>query len=371
MNKRCNLKCTHCEYWTRDDDDRASYMSRERRHELVSEFAEISPKGTIVICGGESMLDLEEYFAICRDGRESGLTVLSVINGTRVRSAQMAERLVLEGPHEISVSLNSHRKDLHDETRGVSGAHDKAVNAVRLLVAARDRLPQARSRIIVMGLIFGANHKEVEAFYDFVLNDLKADSLKLNFLQPSFGQTGDVDPFFAEQSDIDPLRLLEEIDRADSRFSLGLNPVWREQVSMYFRSLARIGDLSRGWKSQGATESHICNTYERNIMVNHYGIARLCFSSGFRGESLKKRGDLAAFWYGSDDIRSKMRQCNQYCGISHSVRGQSSTLAGQAKAVAFAKSNDGNPFLGTVIRLTPKRLRPAVARWMVKAAKSA
>lgn len=30
-NQRCNLKCTHCEYWKLDDDDRANYLSTERR----------------------------------------------------------------------------------------------------------------------------------------------------------------------------------------------------------------------------------------------------------------------------------------------------------------------------------------------------
>ena len=72
-NKRCNLRCTHCDFWQRNDDDRASYPSRERKREVIAEFAELSPAGSIVICGGEPMLDLDEYFAICRDGRDFGL----------------------------------------------------------------------------------------------------------------------------------------------------------------------------------------------------------------------------------------------------------------------------------------------------------
>ena len=85
VNKRCNLRCQHCEFWLRNDNDRDSYLSPTRKSEIIAEFAEMSPFGSIVVCGGEPMLDLDEYFAICRDARGHGLRVLSVVNGTRER----------------------------------------------------------------------------------------------------------------------------------------------------------------------------------------------------------------------------------------------------------------------------------------------
>ena len=87
------------------------------------------------------MLDLEDYFAIAGECRSLGLRCLSVINGTRVRDPERADRMILAGPHEISVSLNSHRPELHDRTRGVKGAFAKAVKALRLLLEARARQP--------------------------------------------------------------------------------------------------------------------------------------------------------------------------------------------------------------------------------------
>jgi hypothetical protein len=74
-------------------------------------------------------------------------------------------------------------------------------------------------------------------------------------------------------------------------------------------------------------------------MVNHYGVARLCFSTGFRGQKLERYGDLSAFWNEAADIRRKMRKCNQFCGISHSVRAQSSTQAGVETAQVFARES--------------------------------
>ena len=69
-------------------------------------------------------------------------------------------------------------------------------------------------------------------------------------------------------------------------------------------------------------------------MIDHYGLARLCFSTAFPGKMLRNPGDLKDFWEGASRIRARMSRCNQFCGISHSVRRQSSTLAGNEKALA-------------------------------------
>lgn len=336
VNKRCNLKCTHCDFWQRNDDDRDNYLSLADKRTILTEFSGLNPDGNLVICGGEPMLDLEEYFGLAATARERGLRVLSVVNGTRIRTPEMAERMVREGPHEISISLNSHIPALHDETRGVPGAFNKAVSALRLLVDAKRRLGAQDTRIYVMGLIFGRNYRLIDGFYDFVLNEIGADQLKLNFIQPSFGQSGDIDPFFEAESDVDGDEIEGIITACNEKYELGLNPIWIGQVGMYFRSLAKIPkhDRKHGWGASQGTDDHICNTYNRNIMINHYGVARLCFSHGFPGKLLKKEGDLTAFWTGSNGIRARMRKCNQFCGISHSVRRESSTIKGRDKMMA-------------------------------------
>lgn len=325
-NRRCNLKCEHCCYWHESDADQANYLPLARKLDILAEFQALNPKGAMVTCGGESMLDINTYFGLMQECRRLGLTALSVVNGTRIQTAEMADRMIAEGPHEISISLNSQRRDLHDKTRGVDGAFDKAVKALRLLLEARARVPNSPSKIYVMGLVFDENYRELEDFYDFVLNDIRADRLKLNFLQPSFAQDGTTDSFFRDHHSIDPDELTEIIRRCDERFELQLNPVWLEQVGMYWQSLEGAKDLDLGWGSQVRTSTHICNTYERNIMLDIYGNARLCFSTEFASMKLEQPGDLRRFWLGSGAIRSAMACCNRPCGISHSVRRESSRL---------------------------------------------
>lgn len=326
VNKRCNLRCQHCDFWMLDDDDSANYLPWERKREIMAEFAEISPGGAVVIGGGEVMLDLDEFFDICVASKELGLKSLTVVNGTRIRDDKMADRMMIEGPDEVSVSLNSHQDALHDETRGVPGAFKKAVNSLRLMLAARERHPERQNKIHAMALIFDRNYRDIDAFYDFALNDVGVDKLKLNFLQPSFGHGGAEDEFFRRHYRVDPDEVARVIERCNVKYRLSLSPVWIAQVKMYFRSLQSSTQIAKGWGDDTGTQEHICNTYERNIMVDHYGMARLCFSHRFPGRRLKLRGDLESFWYGADPVRALMRSCNAYCGISHSVRRENATL---------------------------------------------
>jgi len=116
------------------------------------------------------------------------------------------------------------------------------------------------------------------------------------------------------------------LNRCNKKYDLNLNPAWVKAVLMYHRSVNKNGDALMGWMGGKRTEQHICNTYERNIMVNLYGQARLCFSPVFPAYNLSKPGNLKYFWKNSEFIRERMKNCNAYCGISHSVRRENATL---------------------------------------------
>lgn len=320
INQHCNLKCNHCMYWKRKEVVLPGHISVARRSEIILEFAQLNPRGTIVVCGGESLLNPERYFPITRQCRELGLGCFSVVNGTKVTDDVGAEQMILEGPSEITVSLNSHRPEVHDRTRGKSGSFDLAVGAIRLLLAARKRLGVPKP-VYAMAVVCEQNYRELDAFYAFVLHDLKADKLKLNFLQPTFGPIDSAtdDQFYRNNIIADYEELVRIIETCDRKYGLRLNPQWLDVVRSYHRSVQVNDDAAKGWRGKG-TEEAICNSYERNVMVDMFGEARLCFSTGFPGMRLAKTGDLSAFWFGSDRLRRKMAKCRQYCGISHSVR---------------------------------------------------
>lgn len=325
VNEKCNLRCNHCFYWEREDHT-SRYLPTERQAEICEEMAEMNPRARLVVCGGEPMLDRARYYGLCGAGRAAGLRVLSVVNGTRIKTPAEARRVLQEGPHEVSISFDDWRAEEHDKMRGVPNAFLQAKTAVRLLVAAKQELRLTDSRIIVMGLIHRYNYETLPEFYDFVLNQLGADKLKLNFAQPSFGLLRRKDEFYKEYAQVDVGKLTSLMWACNERFGLDLNRGFVESVSDYFLSISAV-PREFGWAAPAITRSVICNSGERNIMVDHYGMARLCFAPVFPGVQLRKRGDLRALWEGAD-WRPEMRRCRRQCGISHSVRREPSTNAG-------------------------------------------
>jgi sulfatase maturation enzyme AslB (radical SAM superfamily) len=338
INTRCNLRCQHCMYWTNSDEDKPNYLANSRREEIMREFVELGGT-TLVSCGGEPMMDLDDYFTLSQAATRTGLKFFSVTNGTMVTDAAMAERVITEGPSEITVSLNSHRKDVHDTTRG-EGSFDAAVMALRLLLAARERLASTK-RIYAMAVICEPNWRDLDPFFEFVLHDIRADKLKLNIIQPTFEKPGagtltKNDAFFKHHMISDPEAFVQVVEACDKKYNLGIDPQWISTVRMYLESMLAAPDREKGWASSALTRDHICNTGERNIMVNRYGLARLCFSSGFRGVQISEPGDLKRFWENSHDIRQEMAVCNRPCGVSHSVRAVSATVsANRLKRIAL------------------------------------
>jgi MoaA/NifB/PqqE/SkfB family radical SAM enzyme len=335
INEVCNLRCRHCLYWR---SKRHPQIPIGRQLELVEELAELAPRGKVVICGGEPMLDEAAYFSVCATSRRLGLRTLSVINGTQIRDRRDAQRMIDDGPDEVSVSLDHPSPKIHDEVRRREGSHRAATTALSLLLAARGS--RAQPRIYAMGLLCRSTCRHLDEFYDLVLDKIGADKLKLNALQPTFlntrgeaGQEPESDDFFARESQVDPVALRKTLLRCNREHHLHLNPRWVDQVCSYFGALWRVpaSRLRAGWTCGVNTPGHYCDSADRNIMIDLDGCASLCFSQAFRQARLSRPGDMRRFWETSDDVREAMRSCDRLCGISHSVRSSSATLERRKK----------------------------------------
>jgi len=77
----------------------------------------------------------------------------------------------------------------------------------------------------------------------------------------------------------------------DEKYKLRLNPKWIDAVAMYHRSVATNGNAIDGWTHREGTSEHICNSYERNIMVNLQGTAQLCYYPAFSMAELSSPGE--------------------------------------------------------------------------------
>lgn len=275
----------------------------------------------MVTCGGEPMLDIEDYYALTIGCRERALGCFSVVNGTRIPTSRAADRMIAEGPSEITISLDHWDPSENDRLRGVRGAHYVASRAVELLVEARARA-NASTPINIMTILSEDTWRSLDSFFRYALG-LGVDKLKLNVMQPTFQGKSVNDAYFSGSRIRDIDGCMAAIRKADNLFGIARNPDWLSDVEMYLRS---IRNPLLGWSTSRGTARGICNSYDRNIMLDLYGGARLCFSETFPSTPLQP-ADLKDFWFDySLPIRACMVGCKQYCGISHSVRRSESTL---------------------------------------------
>lgn len=316
MHTGCNLRCEHCTYWQRGDNREYD------RVPIVEEYAELSPGGAVVTCGGEATLDMEDWLALGRQCRARGLRLLSVTNGTHI-TERNAERVVDEGPVEVTVSIDASTPEAHDAYRGVRGSWDAATRAVRALVRARGR---GGPRVYVMMIVGERSWRDIPAMYELALGELGADKLKLNMAQPTFGLVNGQDDWYARNVIRDIDGFMETMRDARARHGVEVAGEWERAVESYWRDVGVDVAVRRGWRSPGKTSEALCNSAERNVMVDERGVMRLCFSPRYPGRRWVQHGDLREFWDWAW-WRDAMRRCRAYCGISHSVRATAASPA--------------------------------------------
>lgn len=322
-NLTCNLRCQHCHLWRNTDPGRLTDQYEPLRLQAVREFAEVSPAGTVITCGGEPLAEPDKYFNLCATGRDAGLTSMSVLNGTLTTSQDQADELLTRGADEISLSLDHPREVEHDSMRGSRGAWRRTTECLRMLLDARRRLGLPR-KLYVMLMVANHNWRSIDEAYDLVLDRLGADKLKLNFLQPTISLSTRRDAFWdLHTRNIDAGELLATIDRCEARYSLGFHPRWKDNVRAWAESLRRY---HQGGPME--TTVQLCNSADRNVVVEVRALMRLCFHSKFPSVPYREWGDLRRYWYSPDTeaLRVRMRTCRDFCGICHTFKRQPATI---------------------------------------------
>jgi MoaA/NifB/PqqE/SkfB family radical SAM enzyme len=150
----CNYRCRICDFW--QDTHREKPRLSASDVEVISEkLNQIGPQ-IISIGGGEPMLH-PELVEIVRLLARHHFPVM-ITNGSMV-TPDLARALFQAGMAEISVSLDYADPARHDAQRGVAGAFDRAVEALKVLQAHRTHPEQ---RVNLISVIMEDNLADVE-----------------------------------------------------------------------------------------------------------------------------------------------------------------------------------------------------------------
>jgi radical SAM protein with 4Fe4S-binding SPASM domain len=129
LTRKCNLKCPHC-YINATTKELENELTTEESKNLIDQICEVS-RPLLILSGGEPLLRPDVY-ELVRYGASKGLKMGLGSNGSLIDTAA-AKRLKEAGIETVSISLDSHIPEQHDEFRGVSGSWDKAFGAIKAL----------------------------------------------------------------------------------------------------------------------------------------------------------------------------------------------------------------------------------------------
>lgn len=129
LTYRCNLKCSHCyALYRRDRNEFTLDEIRALANELYA-----AGSAAVVYSHGENMIrsDFHEAAAIFRD---LSFYQTLMLNGFYVRRPDDATRLADAGINRAMISVDSADPRVHDDIRGKTGAFDRAMHAISLLL---------------------------------------------------------------------------------------------------------------------------------------------------------------------------------------------------------------------------------------------
>lgn len=156
VTRRCNLRCVHC-YAASADRAYPGELSTEEALALIDQFAEFGVP-VVLFSGGEPLLRPDLFQLSARVAQRGMRAVLST-NGTLL-TPEVVDQVKEQGFSYVGISLDGSR-ETHDRFRGVAGAFDRSLAAIR---RARD----AGIRVGVRYTITRENQQDLPMLLDLL-----------------------------------------------------------------------------------------------------------------------------------------------------------------------------------------------------------
>jgi GeoRSP system radical SAM/SPASM protein len=184
VTNRCNFGCRHC--YSRSDT--SVELDFETLCGLIKKTAE-AKVFSVNFGGGEPLLR-KDLFDIARHASALGLAVSMNSNGFFI-DKDTALRLKESGFKKVGISIDSPRAEAHDNFRGITGSHEKAVRAL-------GHLKEAGIKTSISSVICKINIDDIEALVALAIS-AGVDNINFhNFKCSGLGYTNrdalDLDP---------------------------------------------------------------------------------------------------------------------------------------------------------------------------------
>lgn len=318
ITTECNSRCKQCHLWMSKEDKNKS-LKTEEKLDIIRQFYRLNKNSFVVLSGGETMLKTDEFFAITTLCRNLNLKSVANTNATCITTDALIKKTLTLGPTYLIISLDSHLPDIHDYLRGVQGCYAHVINVIKALVKLRkEKYPEIDTRILTNSVVFNGNIHLLKDYINFA-KKIGIDGVMFQMLSPTFGFQGETDVFFEKHFFEDKTKAKEYIDQIIKIYSndgfVLTNKNDLEWMKIYI-------------DNPHFTSEQVCNSHERNMMIDSYGDVQLCFGmkSLTDGKPLGniRHDSLYDLWISQSarEARKIMSICKKSCGMLHCHRRQ-------------------------------------------------
>ncbi len=159
LTNRCNLKCQMCGYCEQNTSENGKDELSTEQWKAVLDSGHELGAFLVSMTGGEALLR-PDIFEILSHAKSLGMSVHLCSNGTLINE-EIARKLDKCGVDSVSVSIESHDKDRHEELRG-NNSYKAAVTGIELLLK---HTPKAK--IGINYCITAKNFRDLSAMVTF------------------------------------------------------------------------------------------------------------------------------------------------------------------------------------------------------------
>ena len=304
----CNLECPTCFRWTSKPDE----------HELTAgQWKGVLTKlkawlGTfnLTFSGGEPFLR-KDILEIFKFASENSIVTQVVSNGSFIDQA-LAKRIIASGLDGLTLSLNSMNPEIHNKTRGTSGAFDEVMRAIDNLQDRKGMRLSLSTTIVkdgISGLIDVIEFAKAKGIYGVNMSPIMPATTL-----PIFNKDGD-----AKKSSIgtpyrDLLRNKEDthIEKVFDRLI-----AMKAQGYPILNSEGHLKEIAKYLKDPTDPEllEKVCQTGVKNFNIDPFGNVRLCSIMEIVGNITKD--SPAEIWRSANAAhqRETVRTCDKGCRL--------------------------------------------------------
>ncbi len=231
LTAACAARCIMCDIWKLKP---LNELSIDEWKHSFSQMREWLGPHFVFISGGEPF-QKKDLFKLLAHAREIGVKTAVTSNGMLLKE-RFCDHIVEYGPDFLSLSVDSHRADVHDFIRGRPGLHARCTRVLQYL-----REKDAKIILGIAVVIMEQNYRELPQLVRWAL-DLEVDRVLFQPLYPTFVSDEDKDRHWFEKNPQwvkDADRAAQVIDELQAMKRTGA-PIWNphyhlEAMKAYFR----------------------------------------------------------------------------------------------------------------------------------------